>query len=286
MNNRILKVPKGAYRRANEKGVLNVFKLFYVLKSINVEGYLKRGSVIALVQDKCTLSEPSIRRGLKKLEELGLVSRTKGSVLISSYNKLWRLLGYNLAKLPILFKIDSDNFLNKLYAYEISWNLKSQKREASRKHIIKEHGSDADVTDGEISYFVDIYLPKEEEKQIDYIRKNKCFNGINYEATLTCEGIAKLFGYKTPMSGFVIERKVEKAGYFNIERRKPVFFHSVRNELDFNRLSELRPKTYKSCYLYKNKVYKKFPNMLKESEDFNPFERLDDCILFEMEKYD
>src|ERR1700748_544210 len=88
-----IKVPKSAYKRANEKGILNEFLFYCCVKSINVQGFIKRGKIIDLIKNKTGLSESNIRLKITQLEKLSWLSRChNSSVNLCKYDKVWECL--------------------------------------------------------------------------------------------------------------------------------------------------------------------------------------------------
>jgi hypothetical protein len=53
----ILKVPHGAYKAANEKGMLQEFLFYYQIKSINTQGNVKQKCILSLLAARTGYSE-------------------------------------------------------------------------------------------------------------------------------------------------------------------------------------------------------------------------------------
>lgn len=239
MNNptKILKVPEGLVRKANIKGIWPDILFFYQLKSLNIDGTIKKGNIESELSMKFQISKSSVWRKIGRLVKLGLLRVDKDCYKINKYDILFNLLGYNLKEkiyyrkdIKIvrkgnfkIFKISINNlgsFLEHIAYQEIQLSFQRQIFKSNRKsklrNLIQKNKLNSTSN---LGLFRDFSFIKDTLKE-DYLL-GKFLDQNNYSGiTLSCSGVAKLLGYLSSSSGFFLEKKLEKLGLLRVENRK------------------------------------------------------------------
>ena len=121
-NKPFIKVPKDGFKRANDKGILEEYLFFLILKPVNIEGKFntkERNKISSLVKYSKSYTNKLIRSCI----ELGFI-REEGDILqLSNYDKSFEILGYNLDnKDTKTFNIRKGNF--KIFKIKGTKNIK------------------------------------------------------------------------------------------------------------------------------------------------------------------
>lgn len=257
---KLLKVPPGAYKKANEMGILNEFLFYYSLKSINIEGCFPRGSIV-LISEKVGVSIITVKRNLKKLEVLGWLVKNGTSRNLVSYDHVFKSLGYDLDSLK-LFRVSTDNFRDNLFVKEIENNFKSQEAAIVNKHIAKI--ADTEKTSSTLNKTLRKNFNRSRELywQIKNIRKERYLGKVNYDVTLSCAGLSRLFGYSSSMQGHLIQKHLEKIGLIQVKKRSSIY---ITNDIPLRGLKYLQSGGncfWDGCYLERGKALKRQPNLI------------------------
>lgn len=224
----LLKIPQTAYRRANQNGILNEFLFYCCIKSINVQGFIRRGEIINLIKNKTGLSESNIRLKITQLEKLSWLSRCQnGSISLCKYDNVWKCLDIVKENKDgqKIFKIKSGTFQQIREGIEIE-----EIRDCLKKQSLKIRSS---ITrklreDTEQKPSVSSKIIKKILKNMDYPKlfllqlKNilkKPYNSINFDISLSCLAVAQLFGYSSTMQGHNIEKRLKESGLLEITNR-------------------------------------------------------------------
>ncbi len=223
-----VKVPQFAYKKANEKGLLNEFLFYCCIKSINIQGYLKRGELVELIKNKTGLSESNIRLKITKLEKLSWLSRCQNSsVKLSKYDVVWKCLDIVKEKgdEQKVFKIQSGTLQQIREGIEIE-EIRACLRKQTltvRASITRKLSEDTERKPSVLSKIIKKILKKMDYSKLFLLQiKNilkKPYNSINFDISLSCLAVSQLFGYKSPMQGYNIEKRLKDSGLLSVTRR-------------------------------------------------------------------
>lgn len=175
-----IKVPEGCVRRAQALGITNEVVIYYTLKTINVEGYFKRGSGVLDVASKLGISERTVRRWIKTQLALGLMYKERGGYGMVNYDRLFEALGYTGTKGKKLFKIKSkhtnskEELITAITKAEVQHNMDKQRYMIGRK-----------------------LRPKDRPDNLS----------VNTTITLSCKGVSSLLGY-SKTTGYRLEQQL------------------------------------------------------------------------------
>lgn len=239
-----IKILKGSYKVANENDVLNEFKFYYQLKQLKIDGFFKRGELQSY-SDVLGCSTATISRKLTKLRNVGFIRKVKGGFQLLSYDAFWERLGYDLSdsKNFQIIKVSSKiDFEWELYSKEIQISLKNQERKVIKNHIYKETDRNPDTEN------VPRNLQKALKRKFSHkialrrnlqdIRKTLTLPEINYDITLSCQGVANLFGYVSSKQGSIIEKELQKRGLLKIVKRPALYISKDIDRNSFNILKK------------------------------------------------
>jgi len=289
-----LKVPEGIVQKANQLGIWVDVLFYYQLKSLNVEGVLKKGEIEPILIDRFNLTRPSIWRKIKRLINLGLLIKTENFYKLCSYDSLFFILGYSLEE-KIYYKGDKKlrrkgnfkiwqiavdklkSFLENIARKEIELNYQRQlykisqtlKQDEYLLKLIPKNKLKVNLVDLEsldlIKNLLNINNLVEKSfkaKQISYLEAK---NGESYystqsniDVTLSCNGLAKLLGFKSAASGYKLEQKLKKLGLISIKTRKILI---ETNPLFASQLYE-KVRSIKNYVLNNGRLYYFLPNQL------------------------
>jgi DNA-binding Lrp family transcriptional regulator len=265
----LLKIPEGAYKSANEKGILDELLFYYDLKSLNPHGFFSRGSGSILIKDKLNISESTLRRNLKKLEKLTWIKRINANILLTNYDHLWITLGLDPHKEKIkIHKLAPDgNLIKNLFFEEIKLNLKRQKHKLFENYVKNElsdngvnkhpeymHKSKLAIIVRKLKPYIQKSLKDGHLKQLRYFKKHLQYKGTNFDVTLTCKGIACIFGYKAESQGYIIQQQLKNCNKITITKRCLLINKSFHGK----GYVELP----KSFFIKGKHLYKQLPNMI------------------------
>jgi biotin operon repressor len=252
MNNptKYLKVPEGLIKKCNEQKLLKEVMFYYMLKSLTIEGRIYKGRVSSSLISKLGIAEGSVWRKIKQLLTKGFLKDEGNYYQLISFDSLWEELGYSMdlkygklyrGKETVInrqrkgsfkiFKISTSDISN-LYYYicyeDIKLNLQRQ------SYAVLKHVRDL-IKSGKLK------LSKAMQKTIlkrVKINDIKSFRYLNHlllsldesclkwfkmgisDITLSCKKIADMFGLKTPISGWEIERRLEVMKLLKVKTRK------------------------------------------------------------------
>lgn len=193
-----LKVPLGAYKKANEKGLLKDFIFFTELKMFNSHGYFSE-NYLKRISLYLNCSENTVRNKIRKLNNLGWLSFNKDKTFnLKKYDYVWNELGLNVKKIRLI-KIDSSNFMNyDLICEDGGFNLK----EKIQKSEIEKN------------------LNKQRHKLKSKKASLHSVEHINNDVTLSCLGVSNILGYKHKTSGYFIEKRLKELDLIKVKNRK------------------------------------------------------------------
>lgn len=257
-----VKILQGAVRASNEKGLFNEFIFFSGIKSLNREGYLRRGALIKQIQEISSLSESNIRLKISKLHKLGWIIRdSAGNISLKTYDAVWNQLGLTKKSGDNrkVFRIQCDNFEefeNLIYLKEIRDCLVKQSLKVSTAKVNLQ--PTAEDTERKPSVPVKIGKNKLSPTDLDklFLSEQKSIlnkaerSTINYDVALSCLGIAKLFGFKSTQKGYAIQQRLRELGWIRIERRILMLGEAEEGK-----------KLPRACFISnKGIIYKQLPN--------------------------
>jgi hypothetical protein len=265
---KLLKVPEGAYRMANQKGVLHEFLFYNQIKSLNPQGYFSRGSGIKFIKDSLKISDSTLYRNLKKLEKLTWVKRVNGNAIVTNYDHIWITLGLDphKEKIKIHKVLPGDRFIETLLLEEIKLNLKRQKQKMFVNHVKQELFNDDvqhpeymqkskfDMLVRKLKPYVTKHLKQCHRDQLRYFKKHLHYKGPNFDITLTCKGISQLFGYIAESQGYIIQQLLKNCNLITITRRSLLINKNFKGK----GYVELP----KSLYVKGKHLYKQLPNLI------------------------
>jgi len=232
-----LKVPKQLFKIANKADLLNEVMFYYELKRINKEGFFKRGQKIALFQKETGLSASRIQQLIASCVELGFLRRSKGTLSLCSYNHLWSYFKISLSGLKLL-KVTSKQShysVKDLIQCEMLRNkIKGIEKKLPKAYVkcLESKGLiKSDTVSGERA--TNIFNRGKKLAQSNYfesIRKNlSSYSPYCTESTITSSKIADMFGYKSPMQGHNIQKRLEEVGLITVERNRRLFISAKMN---------------------------------------------------------
>jgi len=206
-HNFIVKVPEGMIKQSNSNGTTHLIKLWYNLKSNKNSGHY---ITLKEIQDCTNESFSSIYKKITKMIELKWINKDSNGFKLISYDKLFKLLGYNMAIKKCkkgfragtfkIFKIAIQNFLENIYIEEIKLNFQKQKYRVRKK--LTQKRVKVDTT-----------------------------NRVNKDITLSVRGVSRILGYKSASTGYKIEKQLEKSKLITIIRRPILYNYSLPNLL-------------------------------------------------------
>jgi len=289
-----LKVPEGIVKRANQLGIWVDVVFYYQLKSLTIEGILRKGEIEPILVSRFNLTRPSIWRKLKRLVDLGLVKKEKDFYKLYNYDKLFHVLGYWLGKKTYyknekrvsrlgrfkIWHISVDclsNFLEYITRQEIELNYKRQLYKISQTlkqddfllDLIPKNKLKVSLTKTKSLDFIkdqlninDLVEKSIKAKTISYneakIGEDYYSKQSNIDLTLSCSGLARLLGFKSAASGYKLEQRLKELGLLIIKKRKILI---EKNPLFANQLYE-KVKNIRNYVLADNQLYYYLPNQL------------------------
>lgn len=95
---RYLKIPQQCFINSKNRNIVNQVVYFYQLKMINEHGLFINGQVISTISKATDYKSANIWKKNRELINLGLLHKHKQGYRLSSYDKLFTLLGYDMSK--------------------------------------------------------------------------------------------------------------------------------------------------------------------------------------------
>lgn len=240
-----IKILKGSYKVANENGILDEFLFYYELKGLRIDGFFKRGT-IQNYSEQLGRSKGNIYSKLTKLVNAGFIRKGRKGHQLISYDDFWKKLGFDLSE-RINFKVikirtvKGTEFKYELFSNEIDYNLKSQEKRAIKGHIYKEaeRNPDTDIMPSKISRSLKKKFSHKLALRKQYldIRGSMNYTDVNYDFSLSCQGVANLFGYGSAMQGHFIKKELVKRGLLKVTKRPAVF---ITNNVDRNTFNNIQ----------------------------------------------
>jgi len=274
---KILKIPVGLKKQANELGIWSDVVFYYKLKSFNIEGNFPKKDLVYNLAVQMKLNRNVVYRKLARLKKLGWVFQTvsnKNNRFLSllSYDKVWsniNTLSEQDNGLKLIKIASNSDFDIEVNYNEIKISLNNQKKVVERRAknlIYKKLGYSKKTTARGLGELIEIQENidniildniQEQHKSIRESKKSKLVQ--NWEVTLTCNSIAKLLGYSSAMSGWLIASDLSDLGYINYISRfsSPLFITKCS-------LNKFKGMNLDSSFFYKNNgVYKILPNLIQ-----------------------
>lgn len=236
-----VKVPYRLLQKANEQGVGSDVEFYYQLKSLTPHGSFIKGTVVPIIQEKYGYSSASIWRKIRRLRELGWMRNNKLAYHLSSYDTIWKSLGYNLKrdkrgnlKFP-LSRFVLTNFKSQCAQHDIHINLKKQTLHV-RKNLQHAELRKDDYTAMQNCDTFDLRLKLDalgQKRPVDIVRAyERSIENANLEdalmkdvprcnpdITLSCKGVAKLLGHESASTGHRIIKTLEQNKLIDVRRR-------------------------------------------------------------------
>ena len=242
---RIIKVPESLFREAKEINLHKELSFYYLLKTINKQGFLSLGSLREEISKKWyDISSNTVWTKLKQLLELKWIEKHESGYSLVSYDRLWEYFGYNINPDTCssgrrkyqgfkIFKIPTEKLIRKgqfiknfkvLVAYEETKSNLQKQCYAIRKKIDKEEGIFQAIPN-RVHKKISINNPhtfelvKESLIAMELIPKNDPSNHF-YEAALSCQKVAELMGYESKSEGYKLEQEMKRLKLIRIKRRR------------------------------------------------------------------
>lgn len=198
-----LKVPEQLFKKANERGLFSLLQYWYKLKCLNIEGYFK-GNYTSFIAQKLNISIKTAYAIIAKMIELKWIVKQSNGISLVKYDLLWKhfdLVRSYTSKFKI-FKVQSTlkYFVEYVAAEEIRLNLQRQNYVLDKK--INKLNAKLKVTLDADKKLIESEL------------------GILYDVTLSCRGIARLLGFKSPSIAYKLEQSLYNLGIISIQKRK------------------------------------------------------------------
>lgn len=274
----VLKVPYGLKRKANQKGVYNELMFYYSLKKLSIHGSFRSKGLVSYLSSKLGISSNYIYIQLRKLKNLGWIkqeisNKQESFLSLISYDNLWNDIIYSnkgLKRLELIRIAPNKDIDIQINICEISKSLKEQSKVVFKKYQKKFYSSGCSKNlkrDFQTSSNYRSFLFDEEslveslkEEQLEIIQSEKTSKvENNWEITLTAKKVSSILGYKTPMSGWNILKKLDalKLIKYVSRKSKPLL---VKSEIAYQTFKEM--KLDNSFYFSNYNVYKVLPNLI------------------------
>ena len=190
-----LKIPDGIHCAARELRLHNDLIFYYELKCLNVSGGFPKAKIIQYIQGRYSYSQSAIYKKLSRLLKLGWIRSHVKHYSLCKYEVVFQSLG--LSEL----KIRSGDVFKTIY------HPRHNPQPCSVKELILL-----------VEIRSNLYKQEKKIKSLDRDSHTKKQN-INPVATLSCEGVARLLGYKTSTQGWHIEQQLLRCGLITIKNR-------------------------------------------------------------------
>lgn len=213
-----------------------------MLKSVSPHGSFSKGSVGPTIQSHFDISAASLWRRMKRLVELGWVRNHKLAYHLTSYDDVWKDLGYDLKRTKRntlsfpLSRFRLVNFRQQCAQHDLHINLKRQsdnvRKNLQHAGLRKDDYAAMQNCDtyelkqrldelGE-KRPVDIVRSHEESVLSEQLEKASEISEVprcNIDITLSCKGFAKLIGLKSASSGHRIIKTLQQAKLIDVRHR-------------------------------------------------------------------
>lgn len=244
-----VKVPEGSFRLANDKGIKNDFKFYYILKSLNDHGKFYKKGMYRYISQQTGFSISQLYIKVDKLIKLGWLIEKPDAYFLISYNKFWQSLGIDqkehtrknrLGNFKI-FYIPSCK-LHKLETYiaadEIKLNFSRQEYKIYKK---KQDNSiykfDSAKNDGVPSYrtkeFIDYEQTCKNYSEICEVMGKGDYDSLNPYVQISTKGVANLLGYTSKSKGHKIEAELACEKLFCVSQRVTPYLAVEPNVKDY-----------------------------------------------------
>ena len=255
-----LKVPELMIQKARVAGHLPSILFYYKAKAIQDNGFFKRGEMITRMMKEYGISRSTCERHISILLSKDLLHISSSGYSLSSYDKLWIHLGYDLSQNSHrkgTFKINKVKIAHVMdleyiaLSFDIESNLQDQRKAVelktnrfSSKHCKPTQHKPtatpggvmvADVENGKLGSTIKYWMEEDEGFS------PRVQSGVNKDITLSCYGIGKLAGYSErsrKSAGHKMERILSAMGLIQVTQRQEVIgtFHGTQKEfLDYKR---------------------------------------------------
>ena len=262
----LLKVPEQSFFRCNQQKKLNDYIFWLKVKSLSIDGAFKPKH-FTYIADQLHLSISMVRKYIKRLLDLEWIVKQEESYQLISYNRLWVQLGYDVRDLGItdylIFKVkvtELSQLRLSIIKEEIKTNFLKQKTSILKKELknvvlLSDSEKMQEKLCKNVKKRIDQIIKSGWKNQLNIIRKH-IQPLINYDVTLSCEGLAKLLGYNTAMSGWSIEQELKNNCLAKITNRVLL----VAKDISYQIYSSL---DLPNSFFYKDgSLYKQLPNLI------------------------
>ena len=271
-----LKVPEQSFKLANNKGLKNDFKFYYILKSLNSHGKFHKKGFYKYLNKQTGFSISQLYIKVKRLISLNWLIEKPNSFFLISYNKFWESLGIDQSEHPKKnrlgnFKIFyiSSNKLHKLETYiasnEIKLNFSRQRYKIYKK---KQDGSvnkfNSAKNDGVVTYrtkkFIDYEQTCKNYNEICEVTGKGEYDNLNPFVQIGTKGVARLLGYESKSKGLKIERCLASERLFHVRPTVTPYKLICLNVSDYMKENE---DFFDSSFIpYSTSIYKQLCNTL------------------------
>ncbi len=189
----ILKVPDGLIGRARKRDILAEAMFYYAIKSLSLDGFVRKSDIKTKVMRVYPKSYSTICRMLNKLKSLGWIIPEENGYSIVSYNKFFGSFGYNMSPKYVSGVVAR---LGSFGIHKISVEFITEIQEAIEVVELKA----AMIRKAKRS------MPK--PNMMSAVRRRS-----NIDPHMSCLGVAKMFGYKSKSAGHAVEVRLVKHGF-------------------------------------------------------------------------
>jgi hypothetical protein len=231
VKNYFVKYYEGLFGEAQKQGKLTLLLHFYSLKTLNIEGIIKRKRSISLLKQTLSLSEPQVYQVVNKLKDLNWIKLTDTEIQLSSLDSVVRSLGLEPSTIK-RWKVEmskKERFKEFFGLLEISYSLFKQNKKIDKN--LKLIQSD---TEKMPSYSSLDYKQREQKLLIRYHHNNRFDQ--NWFSSLSTHFVASLLGYSSSMSAWNYLVTLREQSLIDYSPQKPIFIGRVFNQTEFKSL--------------------------------------------------
>ena len=271
-----VKIPEGSFKLANNKGLKNDFRFYYILKSLNNHSKFYKKGLYKYISQQTGFSISQLYVKINNLVKLGWLIEKPDSYFLISYNKFWQSLGIDQSK---HFKKNRlGNFkifyisIHKLYkletyiaADEINLNFSRQQYKIYKKKQDRSvYKFDSTKNDGGPKYrtkeFIDYEQTCKNYNEICEVMQKRNFDALNPYVQISTKGVANLLGYNSKSKGHKIEKQMAFERLFYVNSITTPYLPVETNVSDY---MEKNKNFFDSTFiLYSTSIHKQLCNSL------------------------
>lgn len=263
----LVKHPENLYKLANERGLLSDVVFYYQLKSVlPQDGKFLKNNYSINFSKEFKLSRAAIKKKILRLKSLNLLREYTNYYRLASYNTLFTLLGYTFGKYGLklfynkdkikLVKTDFKKEFGNLYdiksyfAYSrIRENLEKQRNEVRKKFVKEKMKNVEKSARRRVRNSLLKFWSKLPSDKINILQES--LPSINFDITLSLNGIARLLGYKNISSAYSTVEKLKELLLLKSARRVEIYIQNFK--------SKFLPK---NLFAFNNSIYIYKANMI------------------------